>query len=101
MGSGRSPRQAIQDAHDPASRQAGVDLEGEGFPGKDVDDAQEPDRPARGQRVLQEIQRPLFVGAPGAGGRPRQTRVADLACAAAHGQAFLAVEPLDPLVVDA
>jgi microcystin degradation protein MlrC len=54
--------QPIQDAHYLPARSARLHLEGQRFPRKDVNDAEQADCPLRGQRILQEIQRPLLVG---------------------------------------
>lgn len=92
--------QSVQDADDAASRQTGVDFQGERLPGEDIDDAQDPDRAAGGQRVVQEIQRPLLIRTV------RQDRATapqphhGLAATPTHREAFFAIEPLDPLVVD-
>ena len=83
-----------------APGQAGVDLEGEGLAGEDIDDAEQPHLPSGGQRILQEIQRPLLVGSVRGGWATAPDARPGLASATPHRQPFLAVQPLDPLVVD-
>jgi len=92
--------EAVQDTHDPAPRQTRVNFEDEGFSSKDVNDAEEPDRPAGGQSVLEKIQCPLLVGALGRGWSPALDASSGFPSALAHRQAFLSIEPGDALVVD-
>ena len=62
-----------------AARQARVDLEGQRFPGEDVDDAEQPDLCARRPGRPQEVERPLLVGALGARrADPARIRARDL-----------------------
>ena len=89
--------QRRQFARHPPSRDRGVGDRRQTFPGHVIDDVQDPEATAVGELVVDKIQRPAGVrprldqdrrpGAHGAAAGP----------ALAHAEAFLSIEPVDPV----
>ena len=92
--------EASEDLDNSSAWQGGINLEGQGFPAKDVDDAEHAQFAPRGQRILEEIERPLLIDVLGRGGATTPDGGQRFPGPAAHRQAFLPVEAFHPLVVD-
>jgi hypothetical protein len=92
-------RELLQDAHDAQPGQRRVDRDRDGFAAEVVDDVQDAEGAAARPRVTHEVHRPPLV-------RLRRRREHDaraggelLPAAAPHGEACVAVDPVDLLVV--
>jgi hypothetical protein len=92
--------QSIEDLDNPASGQGGIHLAGKPSLAERIHDVEGPELPARHEPILDEIHSAPLIQA----GRERQARPREahslLPSTPADGQAFLAIEPVDSLVID-
>ena len=91
----------LQGPHHPLRRQAQRHLDAQAFPGEDINHVERADAPPISQLVAGEVHAPLHPRMQRAG-QWLTLRARDLLPPfPPHRQAFLAIEPLDPLAVDA
>jgi hypothetical protein len=92
--------QSIEDLDNPASGQGSIQLAGKRSPAERIHDVEGPELPARHEPILDKFHGPQLIEA----GRERQARRRGahhpLPSAPPDDQAFLAIEPVDPLVID-
>ena len=87
-------------ARDPQPGERCVGDQGEAFPRAVVDHGQDPEAPAIGHLVGDEVERPALVGRHRDQHRRSRAHRPLAAAAAAHGQLLLAIDAEQPLVVD-
>ena len=96
------PRAAMRASSSRATRRPGSEVSAhqrQAFPREVVDDRQDAEAPAIGERIRQEVQAPALIGALRQRHRRPRAQGTLAAAAPAHLQPFLAVEPTELLVV--
>jgi hypothetical protein len=100
--SGRRRRRRMMWSSSRATRRPEIEVSAtsQAFSGAVVDHRQDTEAPTVGQLVGDEVQAPALVGPYRRRDRPPGSHRPLAAAAPAHGQPLLAVEALDPLLVD-
>src|SRR3954471_18521388 len=83
--------EGIELVHDPQTRQRGIGNQSQALPGEVVDDRQDAEATAVGQRIGQEVQAPALIGALGDRYRRSGSQSTLAPATPAHLQPFLAV----------
>jgi hypothetical protein len=92
--------QALENGNDRGPADGGVDMDGQALAGEVIDERQAAKAATGGQLVVDEVQRPAFIGSLGHGERHAGHRRPFPAALAPQGESFLAIETLGASVID-